>query len=209
LGATTVCGSLEQRRGRGREDVVGVGGVEVDRAVDLEDVAATGRVAGDVDAGEVEPERGDRARRERTRCRRRTHARAEGAQGDVRPPFAREGAALDRADDATAGDDEAEVAAGRLDESLHQRAVATEPAPAPEAFEPRPQLVLVATAVDVAAPAAEAGLHHVRGRKGWNRHLAEVRRLRVRDPRPGEEEGGRELVMGGEQASGRFRSCTP
>src|SRR5262245_50655762 len=116
LEASTIRGSLEQRRGRGREDVVGVDGVEVDRAVDLEDVAATGRVAGDVDAREVEPERGDRAQRERTRRRRRTHVRTDGAKGDVRPPFAWAGSALDRAEHATAGDDEAQVAARRLDE---------------------------------------------------------------------------------------------
>jgi hypothetical protein len=54
-------GSLEQRGGRGREDVVAVRRVEVDRAVDLEHVVAIGRVAGDVDASEIEPERGDRA----------------------------------------------------------------------------------------------------------------------------------------------------
>ena len=107
---------FEQRRGRGREDVIGVRWVEVDRAVDLEHISAPGFVAGDVDAGEVEAERSDRLERERTRRWRRIHASADGAQGDVRPPFARSGAALHGADDAAPGDDDAEVAARWFDE---------------------------------------------------------------------------------------------
>src|SRR5262245_27480831 len=47
---------VEQCGGRVREDALGVHRVEVDRAVDLEDVAGSALVAGDVYAGEVEPE---------------------------------------------------------------------------------------------------------------------------------------------------------
>ncbi len=192
-------GSLEERRGRGLEDVTGICCVEVNRAVDLEDIAPAGLVAGDVDAGEVDPERSNSAERERTRRRRRTHAPADGAQSDVHPPFARQSTALHRADDASPGDD-AEVAARRFDEGLHERAMATEPAPAPESFEPRPELVFIATEVDVAAPAAKARLHNIRGRKGWKRHIAEVCRPRLLDSGAAEEEGGRELVVGTEQS---------
>jgi hypothetical protein len=66
-------GSLEQRRGRGGEDVGGVGRVEVDRSVDLEDVPAAALVGGDVDAGEVDPNCRNGAERERGRRLRRAH----------------------------------------------------------------------------------------------------------------------------------------
>ena len=108
--------SIEHRRGRGREDIVGVRRIEVDCAVDLEDVAAAALVAGDVDAGKVEPQRGDRPAREHTRLLRRVDAPADGAQSDVRPPFARHGTALDRADHVAARHEEAQVAARRLDQ---------------------------------------------------------------------------------------------
>jgi hypothetical protein len=107
--------TIEHRRGRGREDIVGVRRIEVDRAVDLEDVAAAAHVAGDVDAGKVEPKRGDCPARERSRGLGRIDTSADGAQSDVRPPFARQGTALDRADHLAAGDEEAQVAARRLD----------------------------------------------------------------------------------------------
>jgi hypothetical protein len=116
LGLTTSRGSLEQRRGRGAEDLAPVRRVEVDRTVDLEDVATAVLVGRDVDAGEVERERGDRADGECTRRWRRTHTPADGAESDVRPPFAGQGTALDRADDAPAGDNDAEVAARRFDQ---------------------------------------------------------------------------------------------
>src|SRR5438094_295570 len=44
------------------EDLLAVAVVEVDRAVDLEHIAATVLVADDVDAGEVTAQRGDRAK---------------------------------------------------------------------------------------------------------------------------------------------------
>jgi hypothetical protein len=113
---TTQGGSLEERHGRDRKDVVGVRRVEVGCAVDLDNVSTAGLVAGNIDAGEVEPERGDRAERKLTRRGRRTHAPAGGAQSDVRAPFAGYGTALDRADDAVSGDEKADVAARRLDE---------------------------------------------------------------------------------------------
>jgi hypothetical protein len=158
-------------------------------------------VDGDVDAGEIEPQRGDRAERKRTGRRRRTHASAEGAQSDVRPPFARQGAALDRADEVARGDEYAEVAARRLDERLHERTMATEPPSVLEAFEPRAQLALRATEKDVAAPAAEARLDDVRWRKRRDRRLADVCRARLRNSGPAKEQGGRELVVGHHQTT--------
>jgi hypothetical protein len=86
---------VEQCGGRAREDVVGVRRVEVDRAVDLEDVAGSALVPGDVDAGEVEPEGGDRVTGERGRCRRGVRAPADGTEGNVCAPFAGRCVALD------------------------------------------------------------------------------------------------------------------
>src|SRR5262249_54868821 len=186
--------------GDGCEDVVRVGRVEVDGAVDLEDVAAAGRVGRDVYAREIEPECGDRAEGELTCRRRRIDASADGAQRHVRPPFARQGVALDRTDDPACNDDDAEVVARRFDERLDECTLATKPAPPAEAFEPRPELALVVTAVDVAAPAAKTRLHDVRGRKARQRHLAEVRRPRLLDPESAEQESGRELVVGRKQS---------
>jgi hypothetical protein len=149
--------SLEQRRGRRFENVAGVRLVEVDRAVHLEDVAPSGGVACDVHTPEVEPEGGDRSQRERTRWERRIDWPADSSQGDVRAPLAGQGTALDRADDAAPRNDNAEVASGGFDESLHERAVATKPAPARNVVEPCLQLALIATAVHVTAPAAKRG----------------------------------------------------
>jgi hypothetical protein len=77
--------------------------------------------------------------------------------------------------------------------------VATEPAPAPEPFEARPELGFVATEVDVAPPAAKARLHDVRGRKRRKRSVAEVCRSRLLDAGAAEEERRRQLVVGSEQ----------
>jgi hypothetical protein len=59
--------------------------------------------------------------------------------------------------------------------------VATEPAPASKAFEPAPQLVLIAAEVDVSPPAAEARLDDIRSRKCWSRHVANMCRPRLLD----------------------------
>jgi hypothetical protein len=99
--------SLEERSGHAREDVICVRRVEINCAVDLEDMPPASPVAGDVDAREIEPERGNRPERELTRCRRRAHTPADSAQRHVRTPFARLGTALDSAHDAAPGDDDA------------------------------------------------------------------------------------------------------
>jgi hypothetical protein len=84
---------------------------------------------------------------------------------------------------------------GGEDERLHERPLASKPAPAPQAFEPRPQLMLVATEIDLAAPAAKARLHDVRGRKPRNRNLADVSGPRLLDADSAQEQGRRELVV--------------
>jgi hypothetical protein len=55
--------------------------------------------------------------------------------------------------------------------------------------------MLVATEIDLAAPAAKARLHDVRGRKPRNRHLADVSGPRLLDADSPQEQGGRELVV--------------
>jgi hypothetical protein len=62
--------ALEQGSACGGEDAVAVRRREVDGAVNLEHVVATGRVAGDVDAGEIDADRGGGAQRDRTHGRR-------------------------------------------------------------------------------------------------------------------------------------------
>src|SRR5262249_13215194 len=79
-------GLLEQRQGRGGEDVTGVCRGEIDGAVHLEHVTTAGLVADQIDAREVEPECGDRATRKVTCCGRRTDAPAGSAESDVRAP---------------------------------------------------------------------------------------------------------------------------
>jgi hypothetical protein len=193
-------GSLQERGGCGREDVGPVLRGEVDRAVHLEDILPAGLVGRDVDAGKVDAQCGDRAQRERTRSERRAHAPANTAERDVRPPFTGEGTALDGADDAARRDYDAEVPTCGFDERLDERTVATEPLPVPETVEDFPELVFVATEIHVAAPTAKARLHDVRGRKRRYRHVADVCRSGLCDARAPEEEGRRQLVVGGEQS---------
>jgi hypothetical protein len=63
---------------------------------------------------------------------------------------------------------------------LHERAVATKPAPARNVVEPCLQPALIATAVHVTAPAAKRRLHYVPAWKRWNRveAIPEVTALR-------------------------------
>jgi hypothetical protein len=88
-----------------------------------------------------------------------------GAEGNVGAPLTGESGALDGARDSVSGDDDAEVAPRRLDERLHECALAAEPVPVLETFESRPELGLVPAQRDVAALAPEARLHDVRGSK--------------------------------------------
>ena len=80
------------------------------------------------------------------------------AERDVRPPLAGRGLSLDRADDLPGRDDDAQVAAVRLDVLLHERRVAPEPPALADRSERAAELVLVAAEHHVAAPAAEARL---------------------------------------------------
>jgi hypothetical protein len=118
-------------------------------------------VACDVHTPEVEPEGGDRSQRERTRWERRIDWPADSSQGDIRAPLAGQGTALDRADDAAPRNDNAEVASGGFDESLHEQAVATKPAPARNVVEPclaaRPHRDSGAYGDDVDLPVGEVG----------------------------------------------------
>src|SRR5262249_11092523 len=192
---TAGCGALEQRHGRCSEDIVGVSRIEGDCAVDLEDVAAAALIGRDVNTGEIDPERSGRAERELARRRRCARVTPDSAESDVGAPFAGQSGALDGTHDPVSGDDDAKIAPGRLDERLDERALATEPAPVLETFEPRTKLVIVAAEIDVAAPAAEARLHHVRRSKPGAGHVADMRRARLRNSGSPEQERRRELVV--------------
>ena len=117
-----------------------------------------GAVREQIDADQVRSGRLRGADGELDRLRRRHDGDPRAAESDVRPPLSRRRDARDRAHGDARGDDDPEVEPGRRHELLHDRAVALEPEPVLDRAEMAPEGDLVAAELDVAAPAAEAGL---------------------------------------------------
>ena len=159
-----------------------------------------GAVREQIDADQVRSGRLRGADGELDRLRRRLDGDPRAAESDVRPPLSRRRDARDRAHGDARGDDDPEVEPGRRHELLHDRAVALEPEPVLERAEMAPEGDLVAAELDVAAPAAEAGLDDDRAVPV--RYLTagmQDPRARMRQARALQDLRRQQLVVRGEQ----------
>jgi len=195
-----------ERPERGREHVgpKRVLRAEVDRAVQLDHGEPSRPCRQKVDSDQIRSDRASRGLGQLGRRRRRADRHPRSAEREVRPPFAGCGDPLDRSDDATGRDDQAEVVAERWDQLLRQRPVRAEPGSGLELRQPPLELGRIVAEHDVAAPTPETRLEHERQAESRRGAGTDHLRFRMRKPCSLERSGGEQLVVRGQEHTRRI-----